>query len=103
MGFSMIDDTLPHNPVWYVLDVVGMTCGVALLISHLNLHSELETILDVFEHGYKFMSYDKHGLDAFLGKMEELLHDTVEWYYIALYIYPVNLLIRLLMAFHTQP
>merc|ERR1719159_1659533 len=49
------------------------------------------------------MSSNADKLEGVLLDIEELVHHTSQTYLTVLLIYPINLIIRLLMAFHTQP
>jgi len=103
VGLKWLRMHLPHGPLWYSLDVVGFTCGLMYLITMLSYYRQTQKINQALLSNITALTTNATSMETLLSDIEIAEHD-LHWIYRAvLIIYPINLLLRLGLAFAMQP
>jgi len=103
VGIFRMKPHVPHGLAWYFIDVVGVVCGLILIFTLSAFITQTLNIQKFIVDNFDQIQYDTATFDRLITDVEQAVHKDHLLYRSVLLIYPINLLVRLGIAFGMQP
>jgi len=103
VGIRDVGRHLPHGPMWYIVDLVGFACGLALIFAFLDYMRQSENIGKLLKDNLPNIQSNEAAAESLLVMIENAVHVAHWRYRVVLMLYPIQLVLRMGLAFAMQP